>query len=143
MFPQQQQTRAEIFEYPVTEMKYEELLARRLNQQRDYTMRITVNLNLWKARRKENPSRMIDGTNPQTGQKETVSITRVVKDCIEEVKNAVDNMRQIEMLLQMAKEGRIEDNWNAEALTEPLEVFPDMGGADLGGGQKVPVGKKS
>ena len=143
MFPQPQQARPELFEYPVTELTYAELLTRRLNQQRDYVMRITVNLNLWKARRKETPQRVIDGTNPQTGAKEQVSITRVVKDCIEEVRNAVDNMHHIEALLAMAKADTMDSNWTAEALAEPLEVFPDMGGADLGGGQRVPVGKKS
>jgi len=142
MFPQPQQ-RAEIFEYPVTEMSFIELLTRRLNQQRDYVSRITINLNLWKQRRKETPQRVIDGTNPQTGAKEQITITKLVKDSMEEVRNAVDNMRHIENLIAMAKAGTIEENWNAEALTEPLEVFPDMGGADLGGGQRVPVGKKS
>ena len=85
MYPQQQ-GRAEMFEYPTTELTYLELVNRRLNHQRDYMMKLVNELEVWKMRLAEDPTRVISGTNPRTGEPENQSITKFVKALLNDLR---------------------------------------------------------
>lgn len=121
-----------MFEYPTTELTYLELVNRRLNHQRDYMMKLINELEVWKGRLAEDPTRVISGTNPRTGEAENQSITKFVKALMVDLRSALEYTTTLERLHVNAEAGTMSTFWDAEALTDPLEPFPNMEDLDTG-----------